>query len=41
VVVMAEIKEPKININLNSKPMVESAIKKTTVKVIIETTYKI
>lgn len=37
---MAEIKEPKININLNSNPIVESTIKKTTVKVIVETTYK-
>lgn len=37
---MAEIKEPKVNINLNSKPLDGSNLKKTTVKVIIEQTYK-
>lgn len=37
---MDTIKQPKININLNSKPVEDSKVKKTTVKVIIEKTYK-
>lgn len=38
---MTEIKEPKININLNSKPLENSKIKKMTVKVIVEKTYTV
>lgn len=38
---MMQTKDPKININLNSKPIDDSRIKKVTVKVIVEKTYTI